>query len=326
MSLYPLKFKPILKDKIWGGSRLSSKSKKGDDARIGESWEISGLIGEESVVSEGYLKDNNINELIEVYMTELVGERIYDEFGNEFPLILKLIDAKEDLSIQVHPDNEMAIKRHNCFGKTEMWYVCEAQENTSLVWGFEKDTNQEDYIKHLKNGTLEEILHFEPVRKGDVFYTPAGKVHAIGKGALIAEIHQSSDITYRIYDYNRIDKNGEKRDLHTDLALDCIDFHGNKDSKTHPEVEIGKPQNIVTSEFFTTNLLKFNSKIGRDYYALDSFVAYMCTEGSFDILYDEGKVSVKKGESVLIPACLNEIFLNPTSKEVVEILEVYIEK
>ena len=221
--LYPLKFHPILKKKIWGGERLAYKSEKHEES-IGESWEISAVEDNISVVSNGILADNDLQELIEVYMGDLVGDHIYEKFGIEFPLLIKYIDANDDLSIQVHPDDKTAKERHNAYGKTEMWYIVDAEKDASLVLGFNHEIDKATYLQALHHNKLMDLLNVQKVKKGESFFIPAGLVHAIGKGCLIAEIQQTSDITYRIYDYNRKDANGNTRELHTDLATDVIDY------------------------------------------------------------------------------------------------------
>lgn len=325
--LYPLKFKPILKQTLWGGSKLAYKNDNpaAKPSGIGESWEISGVEDNVSVVAEGALAENTLQELIEIYMGDLVGEKIYETFGVEFPLLIKYIDACDNLSIQVHPDDAVAKERHNAYGKTEMWYVADAAPDARLLMGFNKDTDKSEYLAKLRNNTLPEILNTENVRKGDCFFIPAGTVHAIGRGCFIAEIQQTSDITYRIYDYDRRDKNGNPRELHTELATNVIDFsrqreHGvryNRDDKNHTE-------ELVGCKYFTTNYLRFDKEIEKDYIRIDSFVIYMCLSGNFTIVYDTDQaVKVKQGETVLLPACFKEIFLIP-GKEA-EILEVYIQ-
>jgi len=233
MSLYPLKFKPILKEKIWGGNNLSQLlNKKKTGKKIGESWEISGVDNNISIVSNGFLKGNNLQEVIEIYMNELVGDKIYDIFGTEFPLLIKFIDAQEDLSIQVHPNNNQAKEKHNAFGKTEIWYVLHAEKEAKLISGFSKELTKDLLHKHLINNTLEETLNYEKVKTGDVFFIPSGRIHSIGKGIVVAEIQQTSDITYRLFDYNRLE-NGKLRELHTQDALDVIDFQRYNSYKTN---------------------------------------------------------------------------------------------
>ncbi|WP_321280359.1 type I phosphomannose isomerase catalytic subunit [Marinifilum fragile] len=325
MSLYPLKFQPILKDKIWGGNKLKTILNK-DFAPLpnaGESWEISGVEGDISVVSNGNLTGNNLEELIEIYMGDLVGDKVYDQFGMEFPLLIKFIDANDVLSIQVHPDDELSKERHNAFGKTEMWYVIEADKGSELIVGFNREVDKAKYVAKLEEGKLEEILNNEPVKKGSCFFIPAGRVHAIGKGILLAEIQQTSDVTYRMYDWNRTDDLGNPRELHTELAVDAIDYSFEKKYRTDYETEINKTTELVRCPYFTTNTLEFDKQIEKDYSQLDSFVIYMCLDGNFTIESEDGiTTEVTKGETVLIPAALENVILFPKGKT--EILEVYI--
>lgn len=321
--LYPLKFKPVLKDKIWGGSRLNQLFGKNNNSdKLGESWELSGYENDESVVSNGFLEGNNLTELIEIYMGELVGDKVYDEFGLMFPLLFKLIDANENLSIQVHPGDEVAAERHNSFGKTEMWYVVAAEQGSELIIGFSKDCTSEEYLDALENDKVEDLLQRVPVKPGDVFFIPAGLVHAIGKGVVVAEIQQSSDITYRIYDYKRVDDAGNERELHTDEALDVINFSASMNPKTEYSLLENQIVPLVSCEYFTTNIIKFDQALTRNYGEIDSFVAYMCLEGSFIVETATQKTPVNKGDTILIPACINEIGLIPNSE--VTLLEVHL--
>lgn len=322
--LYPLKFTPILKQTLWGGEKLAYKSQdKNIRSSIGESWEISGVQENISVVSEGPLAGNNLEELTEVYMGDLVGDHIYEQFGIEFPLLIKYIDACDNLSIQVHPDDVIARERHNAYGKTEMWYVVDASPEAYLLLGFNKDTDKTEYLTKLRDNTLPDLLNIEKVKKGDCFFIPAGTVHAIGKGCFIAEIQQTSDITYRIYDYDRRDKNGNPRELHTELATDVIRFKQQKEHAVHYHPHENHTEELVYCNYFTTNYLKFEREIEKDYYDIDSFVIYMCLEGEFSVVYNvDQTVKMKKGETVLIPATLKNIFLLPERES--EIVEIYI--
>lgn len=321
--LYPLKYIPILKDKIWGGSKLNSLfNKPSNTGKLGESWELSGYNGDISVVHNGNLTGKSLNELIEKYKGDLVGNQVYERFGLTFPLLFKLIDANDNLSIQVHPGDDVAMERHNSFGKTEMWYVIDADPEGELVIGFKKDCTKEAYLKALEDGCLEDLLQKVKVTKGDVFYIPAGLVHAIGKGVVLAEIQQTSDLTYRIYDYKRVDENGKERDLHTDEALDVIDFTASSDPKTIYTRNINELATLVSCEYFTTNIIRFNEQFNRCYGKVDSFVVYMCMEGRFDIVCNGTKTSVTKGETVLIPASVQEVELKPQDE--VTLLEVYV--
>lgn len=326
MKLYPFKFNLILKPTIWGGDRIAKL--KGIDVAtecIGESWEISNVPSSESVVINGRLKNKSLKDIISIYQQEIVGKSVYDRFEANFPLLIKFIDACDNLSIQVHPDDKVAQIRHSSPGKTEMWYVVDAIPGSELILGFSRDSSKEEYLLKLSNNTLGDILQNVPVKKGDVFYVPAGTVHAIGKGIVIAEIQESSDITYRIYDYQRKDKNGNERDLHLDLALDVIDFHACTNPKTVYKTNINEVTPLVSSDYFTTNLISLeNAIITRDYTQVDSFVIYMCLEGEFFLEYGNGeKLEVSKGETVLLPAAIKNIEFATSDKAT--ILEVYIQ-
>jgi len=323
-TLYPLKFNPIIKSKIWGGSKLKEVLHKNAPEDAGESWEISGVKGDISVVKNGFLAGNNIQELIEVYMGDLVGDAVFDKFGLEFPLLIKFIDARDDLSIQVHPDDKLAAERHESFGKTEMWCVLQADKGAELITGFKRELNKDIYLEHLDKKLLKNILNFEKVDTGDIFFIPAGRVHAIGAGILLAEIQQTSDVTYRIYDWDRKDKEGNERELHTDLALDAIDYSVKSTYKT--EYNTGKlNQSVPTVDcpYFTTNFLHIDRTIEKDYIKLHSFVIYICMSGSFSIAYgDDQMVEVTTGETVLLPSIINNVNLIPQNNA--ELLEVYI--
>lgn len=322
-TLYPLKFTPILKDKIWGGTKLKTLFHKlGATDKTGESWELSGYENDQSEVSNGFLAGNNLQELIEIYMEELVGDNVYQKFGLTFPLLFKFIDANDNLSIQVHPNDEIAEERHHSFGKTEMWYVLHADPGSELIIGFKEDSSKEKYLEALNNGNIEDILQKVKVDSGDVFFIPAGLIHAIGKGVVLAEIQQTSDITYRIYDYNRVDSNGKERELHTDEAVDVIDYTASIDPKVNYNPAYNELSNLVTCEYFTTNVIRFNEELTRNYGQLDSFEVYMCVEGSLEIECKGARTSVSKGETVLIPACINEIVLIPSGD--VTLLEVFV--
>lgn len=323
--LYPLKFESICLEKIWGGNRLKTLlGKKYETKNCGESWEISGVEGSISVVANGFLKGNDLSELIEIYMGDLVGDKVYEKFGTEFPLLIKFIDAQDDLSIQVHPNDELSKERHNAFGKTEMWYVVDVAEGALINSGFNQPVDREKYLEYLENGNLVDLLKYDEAKIGDVFFIPAGRVHAIGKGSLVAEIQQTSDVTYRIFDYNRKDDKGNERELHTDLALDAIDFTFLDEYKTKYSAEINKSTEIASCKYFTTNILEFDKTIGKDYFQIDSFVIYITLEGNFEIETEAGKEKVGKGESVLIPASIDLLKLIPLNEKV-KLLEVYIQ-
>ena len=323
--LYPIKFEAIFKEKIWGGDKLKTVLKKQvpDISNCGESWEISAIQDNISVVANGFLKGNTLEEIIEIYMGDIVGEKVFDKFGLEFPLLIKFIDANADLSIQVHPDDKTAKERHKAYGKTEMWYVVQADDGAEIITGFHKKISKKIYLDNLKQKSLKNILKFEKVKAGDVFFIPAGRVHSIGKGVLLAEIQQTSDITYRIYDYDRIDSDGKKRELHTDLAIDVIDYNFDGETKLSYKIKNDETVKLVSCDYFNTNILQFSSVIIKDYTLIDSFIIYMCVGGSFSIDYG-GKETVEMniGETVLLPADLDNIKLIPTVEA--KLIEVFI--
>lgn len=322
--LYPLKFRPIFKEKIWGGNKLNTVLGKNfpHDIKIGESWEISGIRENISVVSNGKLAGNNLQELVELYMGDLVGDRVFEKFGIEFPLLVKFIDANKVLSIQVHPDDELARKRHNACGKTEMWYIVQADKDSNIITGFKHEVSKQKYQEYFREGHLTQILNIEKAETGEVFFIPAGRVHATGKGILLAEIQQTSDITYRIYDWDRKDKNGNSRELHTELALDALDFSVSGNYKTRYEKKKNQFVTIAECDYFRTSILDFNQPVKKDYSLIDSFVTIMCLKGSLSIYYNKNKEHVNIGETVLIPASLDNIIFDPRGKS--KIIEVFI--
>ncbi|MDR1130404.1 MAG: class I mannose-6-phosphate isomerase [Prevotellaceae bacterium] len=326
MELYPLKFKPIYKERVWGGNKLSTVigRKKKSEKVIGESWELSSVGGSLSVVANGYLRGNNIQELIETYMGDIAGDRVYEKFGIEFPLLFKLIDSAERLSVQVHPDDGTALERHRAYGKTEMWYVMDASENSQIYAGFNKDLDVEEFRARVRDGSLPEVLNVEQAKKGDVFFLPAGRIHAIGKDLLVAEIQQTSDVTYRIYDWGRENNPETAREMHTQLAEDVIDYKCRESYKTRYVPEKNSATVLVNCQYFTTSLLSFSEKTDRHYADLDSFVAYMCLEGSARITCDDSsdETVISTGETVLIPAIFNSACIVPEKE--IKLLEVYI--
>ncbi|MFN0729103.1 type I phosphomannose isomerase catalytic subunit [Polaribacter gochangensis] len=318
-----LKFEPILKEKLWGGEKLMQLlSKKSTKKDIGESWEISDVDNDTSIVANGNLIGTDLKSLISKYKCELVGENNYSVFGEKFPLLIKFIDAKETLSIQLHPNDELAKKRHNSFGKTEMWYVMQADENANLIVGFQKESNKQEYLKHLKNNTLLDILNVDAVSEGDVYFIPTGRVHAIGAGVLLAEIQQTSDITYRIYDWERTDSKGKKRDLHTDEALSAIDYSAENSYKTTYQKEKNTASEIISCPYFTTNIVLIDQEILVNHSAKDSFVIYMCVKGAVTFMHNNSEIALNYGETILVPACFKEFVIKPSVNS--ELLEIFI--
>lgn len=323
--MYPLKFEPILKQTLWGGDRIIPFKHLNDTLpNVGESWEVSAVEGSESIVANGPDKGFTLPEMVRKYKEELMGEANYARFGNKFPLLIKFIDAKLDLSIQVHPDDTLAKKRHNCFGKNEMWYVVDADKGAKLISGFSEQITPKEYKERVHNGTFAEVLQTCEIKPGDVFYVPAGRVHGIGAGAFVAEIQQTSDITYRIFDYNRKDKDGKMRELHTSQAIDAINFADvQEDFRTNYDAVQNEPVEIVASPYFTTSVYDMTEEITCDYSELDSFIILICVEGECRIIDDEkNELTVRAGETVLLPAATQELTIIPQEK--VKLLETYV--
>lgn len=323
-SLYPIRFRPVLKETLWGGSSLKERYRKkaAPGARIGESWEITGMPGASSVVANGFLKDNSLEEIAEVYMDELLGESVYEKYGIEFPLLIKLIDANDKLSIQVHPDDRIAAERHHAWGKTEMWYVLDAKPGAVIYTGFRKKITKEQYLDHLTSGKIEELVNMTPVNAGDVFFIPAGMVHAIGAGVMLAEIQQTSDVTYRIYDWDRVDASGNPREMHTALALDAINFNIDTNNLIRKEPVLNKTVLLAESQYFRTSLIMFNSPIIKDYSLTDSFVIYICTSSMVVIECLGHREEISAGETLLIPASADSVTIIP--RATATLIEVFV--
>ena len=320
-ALYPLKFQPILKERIWGGNKLKTVFGKSTELdNIGESWEISDVEGDTSIIANGDLAGTTLKECLQLYEADLVGHRNFERFGYKFPLLIKFIDAQKDLSIQLHPNDKLAKERHNSFGKTEMWYVMQADEGANLIVGFNGRIDKEIYLRHLKKKTLTEILNYEQVQEGDTYFIEVGRVHAIGAGVMVAEIQQTSDITYRVYDWDRVDANGKSRELHTDLAIDAIDFDMTDNYKVAYATQENIANTMVECPYFTTNYIPVNGKIHK-VNKHDSFLIYMCVDGEAEVEFNEAKTLIRKGETVLIPAAISHFDL---VAENAKLLEVYV--
>ncbi len=301
------KFHLNLKSVLWGGDKIAAfKGIVLDRHNVGESWEISGLKNHESVVAEGEHAGTTLRQLITRYKGQVVGNRVYRKYGNEFPLLVKFIDASKDLSVQVHPDDDLARRRHNCRGKTEMWYIIDAGQGASLLAGMSRTITPKEYLQHMANGTLLDVLARHYTHEGDIFFLPSGRIHSIGAGNLLLEVQQSSDITYRVYDYDRIDSNGKPRELHTDLALDAIDFTVSSDCLRHYPDRAGKIS-LINSIFFDVDRIMVRG----DYLLRtphDAFLCMMCIDGSVTIDHGTSQLtSLRRGESVLVPACVSAL-------------------
>jgi mannose-6-phosphate isomerase len=317
--LYPLQFYPIFKDRIWGGEKLKRLLNKPILSNtIGESWELSTVKGDESRIANGSWKGLLFTDIINEFPIAILGTAVYERFGKQFPLLLKYLDAKEDLSVQVHPDDKLAKERHNSFGKTEMWFVVQADTDARLIVGFKEAINATSYLESLKNKTLLNTLNQIQVHQGDAFLIEAGTVHAIGAGTVIAEIQQTSDVTYRLYDFDRLDAEGNSRELHVELALDAINYT-KVANKIHYNTNKNQNNAIVDCPYFTTDFLHLDGSI-KVHKSGESFTAYMCIEGNFEVVVNEQKYSYCKGDTFLIPAALTDFELSGKAS----ILEIYI--
>ncbi|WP_396638583.1 type I phosphomannose isomerase catalytic subunit [Maribacter sp. R77961] len=318
--MHPLKFKPILKERLWGGEKLGTVLGKPITNDItGESWELSTVAGDVSEVSNGALANTSLKTLIDNHAERLLGKSVVKRFGKEFPILIKFIDAKQDLSIQLHPNDELAKERHDSFGKTEMWYVMDANPGAELIVGFNKDVTKSEYAKSLEENTLLDLLNYEPVKEGDTFFINTGKIHAIGAGVLLAEIQQTSDVTYRVFDFNRKDKEGNLRELHTELALDAIDYQKKDDFKVSYDDKSDTSNAMVACPYFKTNFLSLENDFSQDTVHRDSFTIFMCVDGSGVVQTESGEAMIAKGETVLVPASSNSIAIKTSGAKFLEV-------
>ena len=317
--IYPLQFNPILKERIWGGEKLKTVLNKSITSNItGESWELSTVEGDVSVIANGDLKGKLLTDVIDEAPNEMLGTAVHERFGRQFPLLFKYLDAREDLSIQVHPNDALAKKRHNSFGKTEMWYIMQADEGSEIIVGFKEDSNAQEFLEKVESKTLVSILDSVEVKEGDVFFLETGTVHAIGAGLVVAEIQQTSDITYRIYDFDRVDAQGNTRELHLDLAVEAINYHKLDTRREYLEEE-NQSNTIVNCPYFTTNFIPLTDAINISKTG-NSFTVYMCIDGAFEIEYNKDIYQYKKGDTVLIPAAMDYYTISGKAS----ILEIYI--
>ncbi|WP_405222389.1 type I phosphomannose isomerase catalytic subunit [Dokdonia sp. Asnod1-B02] len=321
MKLYPLFFTPHFKYRLWGGDKLRTElNKEFSGDQIGESWEVSDVEGSETQVSNGALAGNTLHDLITTFGAQFLGTSVLERFGTNFPLLIKFLDAKTPLSIQVHPDDKVAKERHNSFGKNEMWYIMQADHDASIIVGFEEDTSKEQYEEAVKSGNIVDLLHTEYIKEGDIFHIPTGRVHAIGAGVLLAEIQQTSDVTYRIFDYNRIDaKTGALRDLHSEEAIDVVDLKGYDTYNTPYKTEVNTAVSIMETPYFQTTLLALEGEATRDYSNKDSFTILMCVDGSATFSCDDEVYAFKKGQTVVLPAVVNELSFASSHAKILEV-------
>ncbi len=319
-------FHPILKEVLWGGAAICPfKNLPSDPRKIGESWEVSDVENRSSIVADGPEEGVGLSDLVRRHGTDLVGRSVMERFGERFPLLIKFIDAHDDLSVQVHPGDELALQRHGSFGKTEMWYVVQAAPGAALYSGFSRPIDADEFRRRVEDQTLMEVLRRYEVRSGDVFFLPAGRVHAIGAGCFVAEIQQTSDVTYRIYDYDRRDTNGCPRELHVAQALDAIDYTYLPDHRTHYTPRPDNAVELAHCPYFTTHLLDLTTQpMTRDFARLDSFVIYLCMAGGVSLRDDVGNVrTIRRGQTILLPATTRQVTLTPDS-DGAKLLETFI--
>lgn len=320
MNIYPLKFKPILKERLWGGTKLKEVLGKPIESEItGESWELSTVKGDVSIIANGDLQGTSLQDLIDDHSEALLGKSVVDRFGTDFPILIKFIDAKQDLSIQLHPNDKLAKERHNSFGKTEMWYIMDADPKAELIVGFNRNVTKKEYAESVENDTLLDLLNYEQVKEGDTFFINTGKIHAIGAGVMLAEIQQTSDVTYRVFDFNRKDKEGNLRELHTELALDAVDYEKKDDFKISYSKELNTVETMVDCPYFKTNFIELTKDVVLNTKERDSFTIYMCVGGKALVKTAEGEAYIKKGETVLLPAMTDKIELISTGAKLLEV-------
>ena len=307
MQIY--KFENILKPVLWGGHQLEAfKHLPPCDEPIGESWELSAVPGRESVVAAGDDKGKTLSQLVQHYGADLVGEEVYHRYGDKFPLLIKFIDAKRDLSIQVHPDDALAQRRHGCLGKTEMWYIIQTDEDAKILTGFERPITPEEYERRVADNTIVDVIHATASKPGDVFFIPAGQIHAICAGNLLAEIQQSSDITYRVYDYDRRDANGNPRELHTEQAREAINYQVIDSLVDYAAAPAPGVTPLVNCPEFDVRRVDFNDGYSLQLPPRHSFVVLMCLAGETVLSAENMEpVTLRQGETALVPAVVNKV-------------------
>lgn len=327
MQLYPLLFEPNLHTVVWGGNQLRFyKGLEPSDEPIGESWEVSAVPSSTSIISNGMWKGRDLIAVINEQPEAILGKKVNEKYQGKLPLLVKFIDAKRDLSIQVHPNDEMAMREHGKMGKSEMWYVIKAEEGAHLYAGFKQEITKEEYQQCIADGSITDVLADHQVKTGDVFYLPAGRVHAICGGIMLAEVQQSSDVTYRIFDYNRPGMDGKPRELHTDLAAQALNYHVEESYRTEYNESSNKAVQIIDTPYFDVRVMEISKPFHRDLRKYDSFVISMCIEGDCRIRVRStgDEITLKEGHSALIPAAIADYDVIP-QKEDTRLLDAYID-
>ena len=327
MRLYPFLFEPNLHEVVWGGNQLRPyKGMTSSDEPIGESWEVSAVPSSTSIIANGEFKGKDLISVINEHPDEILGKKVDQKYNGKLPLLVKFIDAKRDLSIQVHPNDEMAMREHGKMGKSEMWYVIKAEEGAHLYAGFKEEITPYEYQKRVEDGSITEVLADHQVKAGDVFYLPAGRVHAICGGILLAEVQQSSDVTYRIFDYNRPGMDGKPRELHTELAAQALDYNVIDNYRTEYEDSSNRAVQIIDSPYFSVRVMEVSKPFHRDLKKYDSFIITMCIEGDCKIHLrsTDEEILLKQGNSTLIPAAIADFDVIP-QKGKTRILDAFID-
>lgn len=310
-----IKFRPILKQVLWGGNKIISfKQLDAEMEQVGESWEVSGVKDNESIVANGQYEGMKLNDLVALLKGDLVGKENYERFGNEFPLLIKFIDASKQLSIQVHPNDEQAKAKGLKRGKTEMWYIMESAPDATLLSGLKRTITSEEYKAMVENDTITDALCEYRVGEGDVFYLPAGRIHSIGAGTFLAEIQETSDVTYRIYDFKRKDKDGNYRQLHTEAAAECIDYSVESDYRIKYEPRKNEGVELAQCPHFTTSVYDLDEPMLLDYSELDSFVVLIALSGECTLSTGDAETQLRAGETVLLPATTQTLSVSGTVK------------
>ena len=310
-----LVFTPNYKTVIWGGNSIPAlKGEHSDCQRLGESWEISALPGHETIVANGKLKGMNISELSHIYGPKLLGDAVTAKYGNTFPLLIKIIDARQMLSVQVHPDDRLAAERHNSRGKSEMWYVIDADEGAEIYRGLKAPLSPQSYLRHIAAKSIMDVIATFKSRRGQFYYIPSGTIHSIGAGNLLAEIQQSSDITYRVYDHDRTDAYGNLRQLHTQEAIDAIDYSFPNEIEPTAKVIDKTTVNAIKGDHFSVDLYCLNNEKQAVVNSHNSFTALLAVEGSLTVEADGECRTLNAGHSALIPAFVDSITLSGSGR------------
>lgn len=317
-----LKFEPLLKQTIWGGDKIIPfKHLEKSLDQVGESWEVSGVKDNETVVANGEYKGWKLNDVLAEQKELLVGKENYARYGNLFPLLIKFIDARQQLSIQVHPNDEQAQQKGLPRGKTEMWYVMKSDPTASLRSGLKHQITPAEYKQMVEDDTITDALAEYPVKDGDVFFLPAGRIHSIGAGCFLAEIQETSDVTYRIYDFKRKDKDGNYRQLHTKEAAECINYTVLSNYRQEYKPVKNQGVSIVRCPYFYTAVYDLDEPMTLDYSELDSFVILIGLKGQATITDNEGNtITLQGGESIVVPASTQTLKVEGTLK----FLETYV--